>query len=186
MGDSCRNSNGTPPEPVNPSQSYAVSGVTFDKANYARHTGNCETDRYSYGSSQDCRWENCNPNGIGYHKQQTYWIFVRGNKPTKKSDDATCADSGLGYSTAHTLSDGKTTFCEQTIGGGGWTMVWKHAYGEVCGWSNCNNAKYATYSQTYKPCHPENKWCNLPNKRSYVRQNRMMIVAYHNGQVQYA
>ena len=73
------------------------------------------------------------------------------------------------------LADGKTTFCANSpvLDGGGWTMVWKHAYGEACpnsaGATACaSQSKYATFSSEYTPCTSSSKFCNLPNKNTYA------------------
>jgi hypothetical protein len=190
--DKCNSGAGTPPEPVSPSDSHAIAGVTFDKANYDNHHGNCDSDRYGNDGS-DCRWENCNPGFT--HTQMSLWVYVRG--ATTASEDATCKvakDTGvLTSDSQYKLADGKTTFCANSpvLDGGGWTMVWKHAYGEACpnsaGATACaSQSKYSTFSSEYTPCTSSSKFCNLPNKNTYASAGEQMIVAYHNGEVQYA
>ena len=44
-----------------------------------------------------------------------------------------------GKTTGYYKIGDKQVYCEMDIAGGGWTGVWKHAYGEVCGWTNWKN-----------------------------------------------
>jgi hypothetical protein len=67
-------------------------------------------------------------------------------------------------------------YCEMSMDGGGWTLVWKHSYLEV-GPLN-DNMKY--FSNHYRPCTDiESGWCNVPYK-CRLKPTEMMIVAYRN------
>jgi hypothetical protein len=95
-----------------------------------------------------------------------------------------CQFSTLAPTAAPTVFTGITS----ELDGGGWTQVWKHAYGEVCNWdySCANHNKYKTYSSELTLCTTSAKYCNLPNKAQFANRGEQMIVAYHNGVVQYA
>ena len=74
-------------------------------------------------------------------------------------------------------------YCEMSLNGGGWTLVWKHSYMQV-GRHLREYMKY--YSTHYNPCTDiERGWCNIPNK-ARLRPTEMMIVAYSNKKARYA
>ena len=67
-------------------------------------------------------------------------------------------------------------YCEMSLDGGGWTLVWKHSYMEVGPLSE--DMKY--FSKHYRPCTDiETGWCNVPYK-ARLNPTEMMIVAYRN------
>ena len=73
-------------------------------------------------------------------------------------------------------------YCEMSLDGGGWTLVWKHSYMEVGPLSE--NMKY--FSEHYRPCTDiETGWCNVPYK-ARLNPTEMMIVAYHNKSPRFA
>merc|ERR1711865_92132 len=130
--------------------------------------------------------------GIGNHKQMTLAIFVRGLPPKNPAGADSCkalkASGKLLTDGYAILKSGSRVFCSNALSGGGWTQVWKHAYGEVCGWNHgcINNDMYRTFSKSYHACTAASKYCNIPAKASVGTPTEQMIVAYHNGQVQYA
>ena len=72
--------------------------------------------------------------------------------------------------------DSMRVYCEMSMDGGGWTLVWKHSYMEVGPLSE--DMKY--FSNHNRPCTDiETGWCNVPYKRR-LNPTEMMIVAYHN------
>ena len=71
---------------------------------------------------------------------------------------------------------------DNTLEGGGWTLVWQHSYMEDLPLTT----NMTFFSGYYKPCTQHaTSWCNIPNK---VRFNptEQMIVAYLNKRVIYA
>ena len=67
-------------------------------------------------------------------------------------------------------------YCEMSLNGGGWTLVWKHSYMEVGPLSE--DMKYFTNHN--RPCTDiETGWCNVPYK-ARLNPTEMMIVAYNN------
>ena len=77
--DLCTSSTSAIPEPEH--GGHAIPGLSWDKANNLKYTGNCDTDRYAQATSVDCRWENCRlPSSISstaYHTQMTMLLWVR-------------------------------------------------------------------------------------------------------------
>ena len=71
-----------------------------------------------------------------------------------------------------------------TTDGGGWTLVWQHAYMKY----RLLHTNMFYFSDHYRPCvknasHEE--WCNVPNK-AHLNPTEQMIVAYHKGTIVYA
>ena len=78
--------------------------------------------------------------------------------------------------------DSMRVYCEMSLNGGGWTLVWKHSYMEVGPLSE--NMKY--FSNHNRPCTDiETGWCNVPNK-ARLNPTEMMIVAYRNKGARFA
>ena len=73
-------------------------------------------------------------------------------------------------------------YCEMSLDGGGWILVWKHSYMEVGSLSE--DMKY--FSKHYRPCTDiETGWCNIPNK-ARLNPKHMMIVGYRNKVARFA
>ena len=69
-----------------------------------------------------------------------------------------------------------------TLDGGGWTLVWQHSYME----DHPLTTNMTFFSDYYKPCTQHaTSWCNIPNKARFD-PTEQMIVAYHNKRVVYA
>ena len=71
-----------------------------------------------------------------------------------------------------------------TIDGGGWTLVWQHAYMKF----RPLHSNMFYFSDFYRSCvkdPSEEDWCNIPNK-AYFNPTEQMIVAYHKGTIVYA
>ncbi|MBM4354584.1 MAG: hypothetical protein FJ109_12480 [Deltaproteobacteria bacterium] len=75
-----------------------------------------------------------------------------------------------------------STWCDMKLDGGGWTLVWKHAYYEV-GAPSDSMRFYSTYLKECKDTSAG--WCNVPAKLS-VGKSRQLIVASHQGTIVYA
>ena len=74
-------------------------------------------------------------------------------------------------------------YCERTLDGGHWSLVWKHSFRQV---SRSNLYKAKTFSSYRRPCTDlSDGWCNIPRKR-LPGAKEQMIVAYHSGIVVYA
>ena len=74
-------------------------------------------------------------------------------------------------------------WCDQTTDGGGWTLVWKHAYEEVG--TPTDDMRF--YSATLTECLSEGDsgdWCNVPAKAS-LAPTEMRILATHDGTAVY-
>jgi len=68
--------------------------------------------------------------------------------------------------------------------GGGWTLVWQHAYMKF----KSLNSTMFYFSKTYQPCVKkvsQEDWCNVPNKASF-NPTEHMIAAYHKNTIVYA
>jgi len=75
-----------------------------------------------------------------------------------------------------------TAWCDMTLDGGGWTLVWKHSYYEVGAWQD-NMRFYSSYD---KPCvDTSTGWCNVPAKLS-IGKTEQATVATYNGTTIYA
>ena len=73
-------------------------------------------------------------------------------------------------------------YCEMSLDGGGWTLVWKHSYMEVGPLTE--NMKY--FSNHPRSCTDiESGWCNVPYK-CRLKPTEMMIVAYRNKSPRFA
>ena len=71
---------------------------------------------------------------------------------------------------------------DNSLDGGGWTLVWQHSYMEDLPLTT--NMRF--FSDYYKPCTQHaTSWCNIPNKERF-NPTEQMIVAYHSKQVVYA
>ena len=78
--------------------------------------------------------------------------------------------------------DSMRVYCEMSLNGGGWTLVWKHSYMEVGPLSE--NMKY--FSNHNRPCTDiETGWCNVPYK-ARLNPTEMMIVGYRNKGARFA
>ena len=71
---------------------------------------------------------------------------------------------------------------DNTLDGGGWTLVWQHSYMDDLPLTT----NMTFFSDYYKPCiQHATSWCNIPNKARF-NPTEQMTVAYHNKQVIYA
>ena len=71
---------------------------------------------------------------------------------------------------------------DNTLDGGGWTLVWQHSYMEDLPLTT----NMTFFSDYYKPCTQHaTSWCNIPNKARF-NPTEQMIVAHHNKEVIYA
>ena len=71
---------------------------------------------------------------------------------------------------------------DNSLNGGGWTLVWQHSYMEDLPLTT--NMRF--FSNYYKACSQHaTSWCNIPNKARF-NPTEQMIVAYHNKRVVYA
>ena len=71
-----------------------------------------------------------------------------------------------------------------SIDGGGWTLVWQHAYLKYKK-LHSNMFYYSTYHQPCIKNASYEDWCNVPNKTRFD-PTEQMIVAYHKGTMVYA
>jgi hypothetical protein len=73
-------------------------------------------------------------------------------------------------------------FCEMSIDGGGWSLVWKHSVLQV----GTLSTKMYYHSKHYRACTDiATGWCNIPNKRR-LNPTEMLHVGYHNKRIIYA
>ena len=78
--------------------------------------------------------------------------------------------------------DSMRVYCEMSMDGGGWTLVWKHSYMEVGPLTE--DMKY--FSNHNRPCsNIETGWCNVPYK-ARLNPTEMMIVGYRNKGARFA
>ena len=71
---------------------------------------------------------------------------------------------------------------DNTLEGGGWSLVWQHSYMEDLPLTT----NMTFFSGYYKPCTQHaTSWCNIPNKARF-NPTEQMIVAYLNKHVIYA
>ena len=70
------------------------------------------------------------------------------------------------------------------IDGGGWTLVWQHAYMKF----KPHYSKMFYYSNSSRPCVKDashEDWCNVPNK-AHLNPTEQMTVAYYRGTIIFA
>ena len=70
------------------------------------------------------------------------------------------------------------------LDGGGWTLVWQHAYMKY----NKLHPNMFYHSTYYQPCIKNasyEDWCNVPNKARF-NPSEQMIVGYHKGTIVFA
>ena len=119
-------------------------------------------------------------------------VLDNGENPSGNNDscafEGTCLDLlSLGFeSGTYTISVGETpvqTYCDQDTDGGGWTLVWKHAYYEV-GTPTDHMRFYASTFVQDCPTFGDSNWCNIPQKTT-IGQTEMRVQATHNGIIVY-
>eukprot|EP00049_Salpingoeca_infusionum_P019217 m.360847 g.360847 ORF g.360847 m.360847 type:complete len:1032 (+) comp19206_c0_seq1:101-3196(+) len=189
--DTCSQGSGIAPEPVGPYADNMYAGLTFDKWNAGVYTGNCDTDQYRY-SSRDCRWENCKPPSGEHNKMMVAILFratlqdvingVVAEQDTSVYSSCKAIKAATGTTVSGTYAvvrDGKqrNVYCEMAVGGGGWELVWKHAYYQV----PSVGPQHAFFTSNDQPCVDlADGWCNEPNKLSRGA-NEQMTAGFHHG-----
>jgi hypothetical protein len=71
-------------------------------------------------------------------------MFVRTPYGTQQQIYSSCKNIKNSFPSAASnsytiIADGatRTVYCEQTLDGGGWQMIWKHSYYQVFSWDLC-------------------------------------------------
>ena len=171
------------------------SGAADDSDPNASGTTTWYTDADGDGQGDD------SDPGVDYCDPQSGLSATQGD--CNDSDAQAYADSngicGLGPSCAAILASGAGTtdgvytldpggpdsgdaplfnFCDMTTDGGGWTLVWKHAYYEVG--TPTNAMRFYASTLTPWTSAGDSSWCNVPNKTS-IGVVEQRTHATHNG-----